>query len=1016
MAYPQVLVGAVNYKMLYDAKAVLHNMLCSSGCKFGLHFPFSYFSSPFYTSVMRMLEQIKKRNGHIVPFERTKIEHAILSAFQEVMGSVEREMVIGMTDRVIQKLAAEFGESRTPSVEDVQNVVENVLMQVGYFNVARAYIIYRYEHTKQREEKKQEVIKKIEEEGLMITKRSGAKERFSFEKLRRSLGFFLHGIEGDVDADMIARQCRAELYDDIETREIEKALLLATRSFIERDPAYSKLASRLLLDSLFKDIVRRDSVDHGRRDEQYRQAFPEMIKQAVLLGRLDARMLVFNMDQICAAIVPERDDLLEYMGSQVLYDRYFLHNPETKAVMEMPQMFWMRVAMGLAIKEERREERAIEFYNMLSTLRYVASTPTLFHAGTSHPQLSSCYLTTVEDDLEHIFKSYGDNSQLSKWSGGIGNDWTNLRATGALIRKTGVESQGVIPFLKIANDVTVAINRSGKRRGATCAYLETWHLDIEDFLELRRNTGDERRRTHDMDIANWIPDLFMKRVREDGPWTLFSPDETPDLHHLYGRAFDEAYMRYEQKAASGAMRLHKVIKAQALWRKMISMLFETGHPWITWKDPSNIRSPQDHCGVVHSSNLCTEITLNTSADETAVCNLGSVNLAVHITDGQLDLVKLEETTQSAMRMLDNVIDLNFYPTKEALNSNMRHRPVGLGIMGFQDALYQLGISFDSQEAVEFADRSMEIVSYHAIKTSSLLAGERGAYASFRGSKWDRGILPLDTMDILEKERGEAIPVSRRSTLDWDAIRRLIKEHGMRNSNCLAIAPTATISNIADCTPSIEPIYKNIYVKSNMSGEFVVVNTYLITALKQRGLWNEDMLNAIKSTDGDLSRIPGIPDDIRRCYKEVFDIDAMHLVNITAHRGKWIDQSQSFNLFYRGNSGKELANIYLYAWELGLKTTYYLRTMAASSVEKSTVELAIKSTSPQTTTPAQTSPLPTPLPLRETAPMASASSKAPVADLSPTPFTNEPTSTIASSVSDIPVKLCRLLDPTCEACQ
>jgi len=773
-----------------------------------------------------------------------------------------------------------------------------------------------------------------------------------------------------------------------------------------------------LQSSLFKDIVGRDKIDHANYKQQYQEAFKGSIKKSVLLGRLDARMLVFDMDRICAAIEPERDDLLQYLGAQVLYDRYFLPDPDTKQIMETAQMFWMRVAMGLSLNEKNREERAIEFYNMLSTLRYVASTPTLFHAGTSHPQLSSCYLTTIEDDLEHIFKCYGDNSQLSKWSGGIGNDWTNLRATGAIIRKTGVESQGVIPFLKIANDVTVAINRSGKRRGATCAYLEPWHLDFEDFLELRRNTGDERRRAHDMDIASWIPDLFMKRVRDNGDWTLFSPNETPDLHHLYGKAFDEAYVRYEKLAQEGKIRQYKHMKAQTLWRKIISMLFETGHPWITWKDPSNVRSPQDHCGVIHSSNLCTEIPLNTSADETAVCNLGSINLALHIKDGQLDLVKLEETATVAMRMLDNVIDLNFYPTKEALNSNMRHRPVGLGIMGFQDALYLAGISFASEAAVEFADRSMEIVSYHAIKTSALLAAERGAYASFRGSKWDRGILPLDTMDLLEHERGEAIPVSRSSTLNWDTVRSLIKEHGMRNSNCMAIAPTATISNIADCNPSIEPIYKNIYVKSNMSGEFVVVNNYLVEDLKKRGLWSEEMLNAIKTTDGNLALIPGVPEDIRECYKEVFDVDPMHLAKITAHRGKWIDQSQSFNIFYKGNSGKELANIYLYAWALGLKTTYYLRTMAASNIEKSTVELTSKSTlkAPSSTE----APTQVPPSLANSPASISTTTPPDYSAAAPSlPFLQSETespATITPPATDPDVKLCRILDPTCEACQ
>ncbi|MBV9349443.1 MAG: ribonucleoside-diphosphate reductase subunit alpha [Patescibacteria group bacterium] len=581
----------------------------------------------------------------------------------------------------------------------------------------------------------------------------------------------------------------------------------------------------------------------------------------------------------------------------------------------------------------------IRFYEMLSTMRFVPSTPTLFHAGMPRAQLSSCYLNTVEDDLDHIFKVYGDNAQMSKWAGGIGTDWTNLRATGALIKKAGITSQGIIPFLKIANDVTVAINRSGRRRGATAVYLETWHYDIEDFLELRKNTGDERRRTHDMNTANWIPDLFMKRVREDGMWTLFSPDETPDLHHLYGKKFEEAYIAYERAAEEGKIELFKKVKAADLWKKMLAMLYETGHPWMTWKDPSNIRSPQDHAGIIHNSNLCTEITLNNSKDETAVCNLGWINFAVHVTGGAFDKEKAKETVTVGMRMLDNVIDLNFYPTIEGRNANMRHRPVGLGVGGIQDALYQMEIHFGSEACVKFADESMEVVSYYSILASTDLARERGAYESFKGSKWDRGLLPVDTIALLESERGESIDVSREERLDWSVVRQAIKKYGMRNSNCMAIAPTASTSNIVSVVPSVEPVYKNIYVESNISGDFTVVNPYLVEDLKKLNLWNEAMLNELKYEDGSISRIAGIPQHLRDKYKETFEIDMRWIIKAAAYRGKWIDQSQSLNIFFRGSSGREISEIYFYAWAMGLKTTYYLRSLAATQVEKSTVSTA-----------------------------------------------------------------------------
>lgn len=889
-----------------------------------------------------LIGKIRKRNGSIVKFDPEKINIAIRKAFIDVQGGIDTLILDKVTEHTISHLEQLFSqEDEIPSVEHVQNVVEKVLMEEGYFGVAKSYIIYRYEHQKVREQKKEDVIQKIAQDNLFVTKRSGKTERFSEQKLIASLKNYTKGIEKDVDIARVAKECRAELFDNITTKEIQQNLILVTRAHTEEDPAYSKLAARILCNALYKEVIGHDAIDYTNFEAQYRSMFIQYIKYGVGIGRLDPKLLMFDLETLSQKLVIERDDLLDYLGLQTLYDRYFLQNPYTKKILETPQFFWMRVAMGHALNETEKTLMATKFYDVSSTLRYVSSTPTLFHAGTHCPQLSSCYLTTIEDDLMNIFKCIGDNAQLSKWSGGIGNDWTNLRATGALINSTGVESQGVIPFLKIANDTTVAINRSGKRRGATCAYLETWHYDIEDFLELRRNTGDERRRTHDMDTANWIPDLFMKRVREDANWTLFSPEEVPELHHSYGKEFEELYEKYEQKAAEGTIRLYKTMKAKDLWRKMISMLFETGHPWITWKDPSNVRSPQDHCGVVHSSNLCTEITLNTSETETAVCNLGSVNMDRLIVNGVFDEELVKETVIIAMRMLDNVIDINFYPTKEAKHSNMQHRPVGLGIRGYQDALYMLDINFDSEEAVKFADESMETISYYAILASVSLARERGTYKSYRGSKWSRGILPLDTLDLLEKERGEKIHVSRTANYDWDKVRAAIKEHGMRNSNVMAIAPTATTANICACSPTIEPIYKNLYVKSNMSGEFTIINTYLIEDLKKRNLWNEEMLIQLKKHDGSVQNITNIPEDIKNKYKEVFEVGPQWLIKSAAHRGKWIDQSQSMNIFFKGSSGRELSDIYFYAWSLGLKTTYYLRTLAASHVEKSTVGLETK---------------------------------------------------------------------------
>jgi ribonucleoside-diphosphate reductase alpha chain len=880
---------------------------------------------------------VKKRNGETVEFKPEKIGSAIRKAILSTRGNTSNIDVNALTEHVLKGIEVQYKGYKTPDVEGIQNLVERTLMEFGLFDVAKAYILYRERHREIREQRQKEIIKEIESGKISVTKRDGSKEVFSNAKLRAHVARACAGFEGVVDIDYLVRSIEAGIYEGIKTSDLAKLAIMSAKAMIEKDPtSYETITTRLFLASLYKEALNPGfSKDIN---ESYSKSFPNSIKKGVEQGLLAKELLQFDLEKLSRILILERDMLMNSRGIQTLYDRYFIKDKKTSLPIETPQFFWMRVAMGLSINEKDRDSKAMKFYEMISSLRFVPSTPTLFHSGTVKPQLSSCYLTTVEDDLTHIFKSIGDNAQLSKWSGGLGNDWTNIRATGSLIKSTNVESQGVIPFLKIANDTTVAINRSGKRRGATCAYLETWHLDIEDFLDLRKSTGDERRRTHDMDTANWIPDLFMKRVMENSDWTLFSPDEVPELHHTYGKKFEEKYTEYEHKAAKGEIRLFKTVKAQTLWRKMITSLFETGHPWIVFKDPANVRSPQDHVGVVHSSNLCTEITLNTSKDETAVCNLGSINLAKHISNGEVNKDILKDTVITAMRMLDNVIDLNYYPTVESKNSNMKHRPVGLGIMGYQDALYSISKNFDSKEALDFSDEIMEFISYYAILASSELAKERGVYETFKGSKWDRGILPIDTLDLLEQERGMKIGVPRTSKMDWEVIRESIRKHGMRNSNTLALAPTATISNIAGCYPSIEPIYKNIYVKSNMSGEFTVVNTFLVEDLKANELWNKTMLEKIKEKDGNLQQIESIPKALKDKYKEAFDIDPEWMIESAARRAKWIDQSQSLNIFSATSSGKRLSDIYLYAWKMGLKSTYYLRTIAASTIEKSTLEI------------------------------------------------------------------------------
>jgi ribonucleoside-diphosphate reductase alpha chain len=885
-----------------------------------------------------MLE-IKKRNGTIAPFDAGKIVIAMEKAFVASSWPYSPELLERMTREIVRRLDERFTE-QVPTVENIQDFVELELMGNGFLEVAKHYIVYRYEHSKIREEEKQEFLEKAQLEGFLITTKSGKKERYDERKIRETLAHHAKGFEGAVDIDAALEELKFNLYEGITTEELARALILVMRAGIERDPAYSKVAARMLRAKLYAQVF-GEAYDPKKLGEAHAAVFARNIKDAAARGLLDARMLSFDLAELAKSFKLENDDLFEYMGLEILISRYMMEDPQVKRPMETPQMFWMRIAMGLSLNEPdaTRTKTALEFYDVLSNFYYTPGGRTLFQAGAPKAQLSNCFLNTVPDSLDEIFRAISNNAQYLKWSGGTGTDWTPLRATGAMIKGTGVPSQGIVPFLKIANDVNLAINRSGKRRGAGCVYLETWHMDIEDFLELRKNTGDERRRTHDINTANWIPDLFMKRVREGGEWTLFSPDEVPELHDIYGAAFEKRYKEYEQMADEGKIALFKRIPAADLWKKMLAMLFETGHPWITWKDPSNVRSPQDHAGVIHNSNLCTEITLNTSKDETAVCTIGSLNFAKFVVNGKFDHALVAKVTKTAMRMLDNVIDLNYYPTEDAKRGNMRHRPVGLGVRGYHDALYLLGINFDSPEALDFADESMEVVAYNAILASSELAREKGTYQTYKGSKWDRGIFPQDTMKLLEAERGEEIALPEGGKLDWAPVRAHVAQYGMRNSNTMAIAPTASTANLVGCIPCVEPIYKNIYVKSNKEGEFVVVNKYLVEDLKALGLWDAGMLNKLKYYDGSIQEISGIPEELKHKYKEVFEIDGRWLIEAAARRGRWMDQSQSLNIFYSGTSGRELSELYFLAWERGLKTTYYLRTLGASQVEKASVEAA-----------------------------------------------------------------------------
>ena len=875
--------------------------------------------------------QVIRRNGAVVAFHPEKISVALTKAFLAVEGSQSavssrvREVVARLTDTVVRSLTRRLPDGGTVHIEDIQDQVELALMRSGEHDVARAYVLYR-------ERRAAERAAQAEAQGvpaLHVTV-DGERRPLDVAALLKTCEAACAGLGEGVSARTILDHALKNLYDGVALAEVKQALILAARTLIEREPGYNYATARLLLASLMDEAIGQPVAPEATA-AVYREYLPKFIGQGIAAELLDPRLKDFDLDRLAAALKPERDHLFGYLGLQTLYDRYFLHIDGRR--IELPQIFFMRVAMGLALNEIDREARAIEFYDLISSFDFMCSTPTLFNSGTLHSQLSSCYLTTVADDLDGIYQAVKENALLQKYAGGLGNDWTPVRALGSRIKGTNGQSQGVIPFLKVVNDTAVAVNQGGKRKGAVCAYLETWHLDIEEFLDLRKNTGDERRRTHDMNTASWIPDLFMQRVQAGGEWTLFSPSDVPDLHDKFGADFAAAYEAYEARAAAGEIRLHKKVSAVQLWRKMLTMLFETGHPWITFKDACNLRSPQQHVGVVHSSNLCTEITLNTSDEETAVCNLGSVNLLAHLKDGALDQAKLARTIQTAMRMLDNVVDINFYATPKARNANLRHRPVGLGIMGFADCLYELGLAYASPDAVEFADRSMEAVCFHAYWASTELACERGRYSSFAGSLWDQGILPLDSIGLLEDGRGEAVEVDRSMRLDWAALRLRIATHGMRNSNCVAIAPTATISNIVGVSASIEPAYQNLYVKSNLSGEFTVVNEALVRDLKALDLWDEVMVADLKYFDGSLARIDRVPEELKARYATAFEMDPVWLVEAAARRQKWIDQAQSLNLYLALPSGKKLDEIYKLAWKRGLKTTYYLRTLGASQAEK-----------------------------------------------------------------------------------
>ncbi|WP_327636398.1 ribonucleoside-diphosphate reductase subunit alpha [Kribbella sp. NBC_00482] len=895
------------------------------------------------TAELRTELTVIRRDGSSTPFDATKISVAVTKAFLAVEGSDAgathrvRDLVTDLTGRVVAALTSRGDTRRSVQVEDIQDQVELALMRAGEHQVARAYVLYREERTKARTPADATGV--TEKPALSVRAADGSRSPLDVDRLRVIVAEAAAGLDA-VDPELILNETLGACYDGIAQHEVELALVMAARSYVETEPQYSFAASRLLLDQIRREALGRVHGEPRQASQAdmttaYVDYFPRYIQTGIEAGQLDPELGRFDLDRLAAAIKPEADLNFTFLSLQTLYDRYLLHLDKVRY--ELPQAFFLRVAMGMALREDDREARAIEFYELLSSFRFMSSTPTLFNSGTTRPQLSSCFLTTVDDDLAGIFSGIRNNALLAKYSGGLGNDWTPVRGIGAHIRGTNGESQGVVPFLKIANDTAVAVNQGGKRKGAVCAYLETWHIDVEEFLDLRKNTGDERRRTHDMNTANWVPDLFLQRVEAGGEWTLFSPNEVPDLHDLYGAAFAEAYAAYEAAADRGEIRVFKRVKAVDLWRRMLTVLFETGHPWITFKDACNLRSPQQHDGVVHSSNLCTEITLNTTVEETAVCNLGSVNLVPHLTEDGLDADLLRDTVNTAVRMLDNVIDVNFYTTPESERANQRHRPVGLGLMGFADALFMLRIPYASDAAVEFADRSMEQISYHAIEASNDLAAERGRYSSYDGSLWSLGILPIDSLDLLHTARDGDVIIDRDAQLDWDGLRAKVLRDGMRNSNVMAIAPTATISNICGVSQSIEPTYSNLFVKSNMSGEFTVANPYLVADLKARGLWDQVMVSDLKYHDGVVAGIERIPADLRELYATAFEIDPLWLVKAASRRQKWIDQAQSLNLYMAKPSGRALDELYRSAWRYGLKTTYYLRSQSATHVEKSTLK-------------------------------------------------------------------------------
>lgn len=877
---------------------------------------------------------VVKRNGSVVAYNESKIREAIRRAFIDVHqhgGQAMEEFVDKAASETTAQIGRQMARSSRASIqiEEIQDAVELTLMRMDDPALAKGYILFREQRAQARAQK---AIEATQERTISVVD-GDVRRALTKSDLVRRISRDAAGLQ--VDVDKVAEMAFGDLFDGCKAADVERSLAASAKTLIETDPDYDYLAARILLTNLFAEVTGVAVMDEADRDAIYRTTFIKNVAVGIECGRYTTELKGFNLRKLAAALKPERDGQFKLLGIDTLCDRYFIRASGKR--IELPQCFWMRVAMGLAVREIDRDDRAIEFYEVLSSFDYVNSTPTLFNSGTVKPQLASCYLTTVPDDLEGIYDALKENALLQKFAGGLGNDWTQVRALGAYIKGTDGKSQGVVPYLKVVNDTAVAVNQGGKRPGAVCAYLETWHLDIEEFLQLRKNTGDDLRRTHQMNTANWIPDLFMKRVAEGAEWTLFSPDEVSDLHDLWGKAFEVAYERYEERAAKGEIKLHKKVPAVDLWRKMLGMLFETGHPWLTFKDACNARSPQQHVGVVHSSNLCTEITLNTSADEIAVCNIGSVNLARHLDEqGNIDHVKLRKTVHTAMRMLDNVIDINLYSVEKARNSNLRHRPVGIGMMGYQSALYKLRLPFDSDGALEFADASSEALCYYAYEASALLAAERGRYSSYKGSLWDQGVMPMDSIALLEKQRGVPVKVDRSSRMDWEALRALIAKNGMRNSNCVAIAPTATISNIIGVEPSIEPAFTNLMVKSNQGGEFTCLNHQMVRDLKALGLWDKSMVADLKAYDGSLERIDRVPQELKDLYKTAFEVDPEKVVTGAARRQKWIDQAISLNVWARNVTGKKLSDVYTGAWVQGVKTTYYLRTVSATSVEKSTI--------------------------------------------------------------------------------